>query len=174
MAHLAIVGSFAVNGVAAIHSEIIKHTIFEDFFEIWPEKFQNKTNGVTPRRWLAFCNPDLAQLITEALNSDEWKTNMSKLEGLRDKAEDGEFQKKWKAVKQKNKERLAAKIKEITGDTVDINAMFDIQVASVQLRFRFACSFLDTDQEDPRVQETTLECDEHHLEVHAAEGDDAG
>lgn len=99
MAHLAVVGSFAVNGVAAIHSDIIKETIFKDFFEIWPEKFQNKTNGVTPRhafkichsrqqftclrRWLSFCNPDLATLLTATLGNDAWKTNMTLLEGIR-------------------------------------------------------------------------------------------
>eukprot|EP00210_Caulerpa_lentillifera_P006067 g5797.t1 len=131
MAHLAIVGSFAVNGVAAIHSEIIKETIFKDFFEIWPDKFQNKTNGVTPRRWLAFCNPDLSYLITNTLGNDDWKTSLGLLESIKYKAEDPEFQKKWKAVKQKNKARLAAKIKELTGDIVNIDAMFDIHIKRI-------------------------------------------
>eukprot|EP00210_Caulerpa_lentillifera_P007275 g6957.t1 len=131
MAHLAVVGSFAVNGVAAIHSEIIKDTIFKDFFDIWPDKFQNKTNGVTPRRWLAFCNPDLSELITSTLGNDNWKTSLGHLESLRDKAEDAEFRKKWKAVKQKNKARLAAKIKEATGDTVNTEALFDIQIKRI-------------------------------------------
>ena len=76
MAYLAIVASHSVNGVAAIHSEIIKTTIFKDFAELWPEKFQNKTNGVTPRRWLAFCNPPLRELLTRTLGGDEWIRNL--------------------------------------------------------------------------------------------------
>jgi glycogen phosphorylase len=72
MAYLAVVGSSCVNGVAAIHSNIVKDEIFNDFYQIFPSKFQNKTNGVTPRRWLAFCNPQLSALITEALGTDEW------------------------------------------------------------------------------------------------------
>ena len=80
MAYLAIVASYTVNGVAAIHSEIIKNTIFKDFAELWPEKFQNKTNGVTPRRWLAFCNPPMRELLTETLGGDEWINNLQKVE----------------------------------------------------------------------------------------------
>ena len=80
MAFLATVGSKAVNGVAAIHSEIIKTDIFQDFVKVFPEKFQNKTNGVTPRRWLANCNPELAALITETLGSDEWIKNLDLLQ----------------------------------------------------------------------------------------------
>jgi starch phosphorylase len=71
MAYLAVVGSNYVNGVAAIHSEIVKHDIFNDFYKLFPEKFQNKTNGVTPRRWLAFCNPELSSLITKKLGTDK-------------------------------------------------------------------------------------------------------
>lgn len=80
MAFLATVGSIAVNGVAAIHSEIIKTDIFQDFVKIFPEKFQNKTNGVTPRRWLAFCNPELSQLITDTLGTDDWIKNLDLLQ----------------------------------------------------------------------------------------------
>ncbi len=80
MAYLAIVASYTVNGVAAIHSEIIKNTIFKDFAELWPEKFQNKTNGVTPRRWLAFCNAPMRDLLTETLGGDEWINNLRKVE----------------------------------------------------------------------------------------------
>ena len=82
MAYLAIVASHTVNGVAAIHSDIIKNTIFKDFAAIWPAKFQNKTNGVTPRRWLAFCNPPLRDLITETLGSDDWINNLDQLKVL--------------------------------------------------------------------------------------------
>lgn len=79
MAYLAVVASSTVNGVAAIHSDIIKNTIFKDFADLWPEKFQNKTNGVTPRRWLAFCNPPLRQLITETLGTEDWINNLELL-----------------------------------------------------------------------------------------------
>ena len=80
MAYLAIVASHSVNGVAAIHSEIIKNTIFKDFADFWPQRFQNKTNGVTPRRWLAFCNPPLRQLISDTLGTDEWINNLDLLQ----------------------------------------------------------------------------------------------
>jgi glycogen phosphorylase len=80
MAYLAVVASHTINGVAAIHSEIIKDTIFREFHDLWPEKFQNKTNGVTPRRWLAMCNPPLRALITETLGSDAWITNLDMLQ----------------------------------------------------------------------------------------------
>ena len=79
MAYLAIVASHSVNGVAAIHSEIIKNTIFKDFADFWPKRFQNKTNGVTPRRWLAFCNPPLRQLITETLGTETWVNDLTTL-----------------------------------------------------------------------------------------------
>lgn len=80
MAYLAVVASHTVNGVADIHSNIIRHTIFKDFYEMWPEKFQNKTNGVTPRRWLAFCNPPLCDLLTSTLGTDKWITNLPLLQ----------------------------------------------------------------------------------------------
>jgi glucan phosphorylase len=80
MAYLAIVASYTVNGVAAIHSEIIKNTIFKDFAELWPEKFQNKTNGVTPRRWLAFCNAPMRELLTKTLGGDDWINNLRRVE----------------------------------------------------------------------------------------------
>ena len=79
MAYLAVVDSHTVNGVAAIHSDIIRNTIFKDFADLWPEKFQNKTNGVTPRRWLAFCNPPLRQLITDTLGTDVWINDLNLL-----------------------------------------------------------------------------------------------
>lgn len=80
MAYLAVVASTSVNGVAAIHSDIIRDTIFKDFADLWPEKFQNKTNGVTPRRWLAFCNPPLRELVTQTLGSDAWINDLYKLQ----------------------------------------------------------------------------------------------
>lgn len=131
MAYLAVVGSFAVNGVAAIHSEIIKEDIFPQFVEIFPEKFQNKTNGVTLRRWLAYCNPELASLITEALGTDEWIRDATLLAKLKPMAEDAAFRKKWMAVKLKRKEKLAAHIKASTGYDVPVKSMFDVQVKRI-------------------------------------------
>ncbi|CAL5225473.1 g8295 [Coccomyxa viridis] len=131
MAYLAVVGSKAVNGVAAIHSDIIKRTIFKDFFELTPNKFQNKTNGVTPRRWLAWCNPGLAALITETLGTDAWPNDLNLLTGLRQYADDKDFQKKWRAIKHENKARLAAKIKERTGIDLPTEPLYDIQIKRI-------------------------------------------
>jgi starch phosphorylase len=131
MAFLATVGGRAVNGVAAIHSEIIKEDIFPDFVKIFPEKFQNKTNGVTPRRWLAFCNPELSALITQTLGSDAWMKELDLLQGLKPHAEDAEFRKKWAAIKFHNKQALAAKIKEWTGITVPVAALYDIHIKRI-------------------------------------------
>ena len=131
MAHLAIVGSSAVNGVAAIHSQILKDDLFKDFYALQPDKFQNKTNGVTPRRWLAFCNPGEAALITEALGSDAWIKDASKLSGLRPFADDAAFRKRWAAVKLENKARLATKVKELTGVDMPLTSMFDVQIKRI-------------------------------------------
>ena len=100
MANLCCISGFAINGVAAIHSEIVRTFTFKDFAELYPEKFQNKTNGVTPRRWLAFCNPQLSSVITEAIGTDEWVTDTALLEKLGPLAKDPELQKKWRAAKQ--------------------------------------------------------------------------
>jgi glycogen phosphorylase len=131
MAYLAVVGSSAVNGVAAIHSEIIKTDIFPQFVEIFPKKFQNKTNGVTLRRWLAYCNPEQSALITEALGTDAWVKDASLLAALKPFAEDAAFRARWRAVKQGNKARLASRIKELTGYEVSTDAMFDVQVKRI-------------------------------------------
>ena len=131
MAYLAVVGSFAVNGVAAIHSEIIKEDIFPQFVEIFPEKFQNKTNGVTLRRWLAYCNPELASLITEALGTDAWVKDATLLANLKPKAEDPAFRKKWRDIKLQRKEKLAKHIKESTGYDVPVASMYDVQVKRI-------------------------------------------
>merc|ERR1719430_1938646 len=130
MAHLAIIGSHAVNGVAFMHSELIKQTLFKPFYELWPEKFQNKTNGITPRRWLLLCNPMLADLISEKIG-DEWPVHLEQLAQLKPYAEDPAFQREVMKVKQDNKNKLAAFLKESTG--VDINpcSMFDIQVKRI-------------------------------------------
>jgi starch phosphorylase len=131
MAYLAVVGSAHVNGVAAIHSDIVKNEIFNDFYKLFPNKFQNKTNGVTPRRWLAWCNPELAALITKTLGSDAWINNAELLTGLRKFASDKSFQAQWRAVKQQRKAKLAAMLKSQTGDDININNMFDIQVKRI-------------------------------------------
>ncbi|PRW61019.1 Alpha-glucan phosphorylase cytosolic [Chlorella sorokiniana] len=131
MAYLAVVGSFAVNGVAAIHSEIIKTDIFPQFVELTPEKFQNKTNGVTLRRWLAYCNPELSALITEALGTDAWVKDATLLAGLKPFAEDAAFRKRWRDVKFAKKAALAKHIKEVTGYEVSTQPLFDVQVKRI-------------------------------------------
>ncbi|KAK9916350.1 hypothetical protein WJX75_001605 [Coccomyxa subellipsoidea] len=131
MAYLAVVGSKAVNGVAAIHSEIIKDTIFKDFYEVMPEKFQNKTNGVTPRRWLAWCNPKLAALITETLGTDAWINETTLLAGLRQYADDKAFQAKWRTVKHAAKEKLSHKIKSLMGVDLPTDPLYDVQIKRI-------------------------------------------
>ncbi|KAI3432399.1 hypothetical protein D9Q98_003955 [Chlorella vulgaris] len=131
MAYLAVVGSFAVNGVAAIHSEIIKTDIFPHFVEIFPERFQNKTNGVTLRRWLAYCNPELSALITEALGTDEWVRDATLLAKLKPFAEDAAFRARWREVKQQKKKALAERIREQTGYQVSTEPMYDIHVKRI-------------------------------------------
>lgn len=130
MAHLAIVGSFSVNGVASLHTELLKKGLFRNFYELWPEKFNNKTNGVTPRRWLAFCNPGLAGLIEEAIDGS-WRNDLSELQKLRDFAEDSEFQSRWLAVKQANKQALARLVKSRCGVSFDPDMLFDVQVKRI-------------------------------------------
>jgi starch phosphorylase len=128
MAYLASVGSHAINGVAALHSDLLKQTVLHDFHEMEPEKFQNVTNGVTPRRWMVLSNPRLAALITEKIG-DGWVRNMEgELRRLEPWSDDPEFQKKWRQIKRDNKADLAGLIKERTGITVDPDSLFDIQV----------------------------------------------
>jgi starch phosphorylase len=127
MAHLASVGSHAVNGVAALHSRLLRQTVLRDFAELWPERFLNVTNGVTPRRFLALSNPGLARLLDESIG-DGWASDLERLGGLEAKADDAEFQELWRFVKRKNKETLARRIRERTGVVADPDALFDIQV----------------------------------------------
>eukprot|EP00887_Chlorella_sp_A99_P002343 scaffold10.g2343.t1 len=141
MAYLAVVGSSVVNGVAAIHSEIIKTDIFPQFVELFPERFQNKTNGVTLRRWLAYCNPELSALITETLGTDAWIKDADLLAGLKPHAEDAAFRVRWREIKQQKKAALAAHVKEargwwcargwVTGYSVTTDALYDIQVKRI-------------------------------------------
>ena len=130
MAHLAIVGSFSVNGVAALHSDLLQKGLFNDFYQLWPHKFNNKTNGVTQRRWLAWCNPKLANLISDTIG-DEWITQLDQLKKLEPYASEPAFQAKWQATKTANKQRLAELIKESCGVTVSPDALFDIQVKRI-------------------------------------------
>ncbi len=130
MAHLAIVGSFSVNGVAALHSELLKKGLFKDFFALWPHKFNNKTNGVTQRRWMAWCNPALSELISAKIGED-WITDLSQLKKLAPLANDPAFQTQWSEAKRMNKQKLADLVQRSCGVTFNPDAMFDIQVKRI-------------------------------------------
>jgi starch phosphorylase len=128
MAHLASVGSHAINGVAALHTELLKKTVLRDFYTVSPEKFLNVTNGVTPRRWIVLSNPKLSALITSRIG-DRWISDLDgELERIEPLAADPGFQREWQAVKADNKRALAGFIKERTGILVDPQSLFDIQV----------------------------------------------
>ena len=128
MAHLAVVGSHSVNGVAALHSELLKRTLFPEFDELYPGKFNNKTNGITPRRWLLQANPRLAALITRTLGSPAWIRDLDQLRGLEKYADDAGFRREFLAVKRDNKIDLAALIESECGVQVSPDAIFDVQV----------------------------------------------
>ncbi len=130
MAYLSIVGSFSVNGVAQLHSELLQKGLFRDFAELWPSRFNNKTNGVTPRRWLAACNPGLAKLITSKIGA-EWTTDLPQLSGLAQLASDKAFHKSWNRVKAENKQRLAHLVEQRTGLTISPAMLFDVQVKRI-------------------------------------------
>ncbi len=127
MANLASVGSFAINGVAELQSQLLRDYTLGDFGEMYPERFQNKTNGVSPRRFLLLSNPKLCDLITEAVG-DGWLNDMDKLRGLEPYVDDAEFRRSWRAIKQHNKENLTAFIQQSTGVSVDPSAMMDVMV----------------------------------------------
>jgi starch phosphorylase len=128
MAHLASAGSHAINGVAALHTELLKQTVLRDFHAVAPEKFVNVTNGVTPRRWIALSNPGLSALITRHIG-DGWVARLQdELAGIEPLATDTGFQQEWQTVKASNKRTLAALIKERTGTAIDPDSLFDVQV----------------------------------------------
>lgn len=127
MANLSVIGSYAVNGVAALHSELVKRDLFPEFHELYPTRLHNVTNGITPRRWLKFCNPDLSQLITSKVGT-EWPAKLEQLEQIAKYADDAKFQKEFMAVKKQNKQRLADWVKENMGIELDTNAIFDVQI----------------------------------------------
>lgn len=130
MAWLAIVGSFSVNGVAALHSRLLQEGLFRDFVELWPEKFNNKTNGVTPRRWLAHANPGLGKLVSARIG-EGWIADLAQLEKLKISADEPALQAEWRAVKRANKERLAALVKAECGVDFNPDALFDVQVKRI-------------------------------------------
>ena len=130
MAYLAIVGSFSVNGVAALHSRLLTEGLFRDFFELWPHKFNNKTNGVTPRRWLAWSNPGLSKLLNNSVGSG-WEVDLDRLRGLIPLAEDSAFRERWRQVRMVNKERLAKMVATECGVVFDPQNLFDEQVKRI-------------------------------------------
>ncbi|EKO3627356.1 glycogen/starch/alpha-glucan phosphorylase [Vibrio metschnikovii] len=127
MANLCVVGSYAVNGVAALHSALVQRDLFPEFVELYPGKIQNVTNGVTPRRWLKFCNPGLTALITEKIG-DQWPADLDQLKDIAKYADDKAFQKQFMAVKKANKQRLADWVSDNMGIELDTNAIFDVQI----------------------------------------------
>ncbi len=127
MAHLAIVGSFSINGVAALHSTLLQQGLFKSFFELWPERFNNKTNGVTPRRWLAHCNPALRTFLDNTIG-DQWQNNIPSLQKLNAICDEPEAQNKWRKIKIANKRKLAQLVASRTGITISENMIFDVQV----------------------------------------------
>ena len=130
MANLACVGSHAINGVAELHTELLKRDVLRDFNELWPWKFSNKTNGVTPRRWMALSNPRLSSLITEHIG-DGWIKDLAELEALEPFAEDPAFRARWREIKQENKRKFAALAVERTGILIDPSSMFDVLVKRI-------------------------------------------
>jgi len=127
MAYLAVVGSHTVNGVAALHTELLKKHLFATFHALYPGKIQNKTNGITPRRWLKACNPELSSLIDQKIGN-EWPGDLDRLRELENYADDPDFQQEFMAIKRRNKERLAALIKDECGIEVSPDALFDVQI----------------------------------------------
>jgi starch phosphorylase len=127
MAHLASVGSFAINGVAELQSRLLAERTLPDFAELWPDKFQNKTNGVTPRRFLRLANPRLSELITKTIG-DGWLRDLDRLKELEPHAADSGFRAEWRAIKQANKQDLAATLMDRTGIEVDPDSLFDVMV----------------------------------------------
>ena len=130
MAHLACVGSHAVNGVADLHSRLLQESVLKDFHDLWPRKFSNKTNGVTPRRFLSLANPRLAALICEAIG-DGWMRDLERLRDLERFADDSAFQGRWRQIKRANKEDLAACARERPGAPLDADSLFDVQVKRI-------------------------------------------
>ncbi|MBF0198043.1 MAG: glycogen/starch/alpha-glucan phosphorylase, partial [Planctomycetes bacterium] len=130
MAYLAIIGSHSVNGVAALHTQLLKKGIFKDFYQMTPDKFTNKTNGVTPRRWIRKANPRLSALITEKIGKG-WIKNLEEVKGIEDYIQDSDFLHRWGEIKLQNKKELATIIQKTTGVSVNSNFMFDVQIKRI-------------------------------------------
>lgn len=130
MAYLAIVGSFSINGVAALHSQLLKEGLFNDFYRLWPEKFNNKTNGVTQRRWMASSNPGLRALLKDKIG-EGWITDLTELSKIEEFVHEKEFRRAWMKVKRENKKRLADLIKKTTGVEFPEKSLFDVQVKRI-------------------------------------------
>ena len=130
MAYLSIVGSYSVNGVAQLHTDLLKKGLFADFQKIWPERFNNKTNGVTQRRWLAHCNPGLRDLLNESIG-DEWQRDLQHIKKVEQYCDDPAFRERWAKVKQDNKQLLANYVQSTTGVEFDTSFMFDVQVKRI-------------------------------------------
>ncbi|MCE5181555.1 MAG: glycogen/starch/alpha-glucan phosphorylase [Betaproteobacteria bacterium] len=130
MAYLAVVSGMSVNGVAELHSQLLQQHLFHDFYELWPEKFNNKTNGVTPRRWMAWANPGLKDLINRTIG-EGWIADLPQLKQLAPRAEDAAFRAEWRAIKQANKARLAGMVRRDCGVEFGVDALFDVQVKRI-------------------------------------------
>lgn len=130
MAYLSIVGSYSVNGVAQLHTDLLKTGLFADFDRIWPDKINNKTNGVTQRRWLSHCNPALRDLMNETIGT-RWESDLEEMSALVPLAEDAEFRRRWREVKNGNKKRLSEYVKQNTGVDFDPTMLFDVQVKRI-------------------------------------------
>lgn len=157
MAHLASVGSGAINGVAALHTDLLKADVLRDFYELWPEKFNNKTNGVTPRRWLLLSNPKLSELITEKIGNG-WPTQLDQLKQLEAFVDDPEFCKRFASIKQENKQELANYILLHNDIEVDVNSLFDVQVKRLHeykrqlLNVLYIITLYNRMKKDPNVE----------------------
>lgn len=130
MAHLACVGSHTVNGVAALHTTLIKQELMRDFYQLWPEKFQNKTNGITPRRWLLLSNPVLSGLITEKIG-DRWITNLDELKKLEAFVDDPSFRSRWHEIKHQNKQHLVDYVLRHNDISINVDSLFDVQIKRI-------------------------------------------
>ncbi|MDO9107026.1 MAG: glycogen/starch/alpha-glucan phosphorylase [Methylovulum sp.] len=156
MANLACVGSFAINGVAVLHSDLLKKTVLQDFYKVWPEKFNNKTNGVTPRRFIALANLPLAALIDSSIGSG-WLRDMGQLRNLETHADDAEFRLEWRQVKRIAKASLSDYIRRMTGIAVDPDSLFDIQAKRIHeykrqhLNILHIISLYQQLKQDPRL-----------------------
>nr|XP_027089394.1 alpha-glucan phosphorylase, H isozyme-like [Coffea arabica]XP_027089403.1 alpha-glucan phosphorylase, H isozyme-like [Coffea arabica]XP_027089411.1 alpha-glucan phosphorylase, H isozyme-like [Coffea arabica] len=157
MANLCVVSSHMVNGVAQLHSDILKSDLFADYVSIWPTKFQNKTNGITPRRWLRFCSPELSQIITKWLKTDKWVTNLDLLTKLRQFVDNEELYAEWESAKMANKQRLAQYIMQVTSVSIDPNTLFDIQVKRIHEYKRQLLNILGTVYRYKKIKEMSPE-----------------